>query len=323
MLDILRKKNKILVVGDFMLDCYIKLVFTHYSEGQSVYSIKETTNTLGGAGNVLNQLVGAEQEVILLTRVGKDNAGENIVKILSKKKIMKDSILIYSSENIKTTIKYYSDINIKVEINDEKRNEEFEVFFQTAINNLDLSSLDAVIFSDYCKGVFDSNPKILKEIIKKINTFNIPIFVDSKRDDLSIFRGCTYIKSNLEEFCKQAQISNSDFDEKKILSMTSKYSIPNWIVTTSERGLIAVIQDEVYKLSSMANDIRSVVGAGDSFLSYLVVSTISKLEPSENLKIANIAAAIQVENAETYTVSLGEVYKRYDELSKKSINRKE
>lgn len=316
MLNILRKK--ILIIGDCILDSYIDLDFKCYKEGLPVYSIKNVNNTLGGAGNVLNQLLGADQEVIFITKLGKDIAAENILKILEDRKIRRENILIYSSEDINTTVKRYYNIGFRTEINDERCDKGFEHFFQEIVNSLDLSGLDAVIFSDYCKGVFDLEPYILRSFIKKINSFKIPIFVDSKRTDLSIFNECTYIKTNSEEFCNQAHILISDLNEDVVKSMSAVHNIPNWIVTTSETGLIAVIKDEIYRIPSFANGVKSAVGAGDSFLSYFTISVISKLNIDSVLRIASIAAAIQVENTETYLVTLDEVERRYGVLEKKT-----
>lgn len=313
MFNTLRKNNNICVIGDVILDNYINLDYLYNREGVPIYSITDSTKILGGAGNVLNQLITAEQNVVLITKLGTDESASHLTEIINNKIFHKENIMIYYDSDIKTTTKYYLDLGLRLEVNDCVSSTLFDDFILDSVKNLDLNTIDAVIFSDYCKGVFDINPDVLKNIINLFIKNNIPIFVDTKRNDIKIFDGCSFFKSNLIEFCNQGNIVIEDYNQKHIEKISKSFNIKNWIVTMSDKGVVALIDNTFYKLNTVVNAAESPIGAGDTFLAYTVIAYLANLTMSNILEVANSAAAVQVENRGTYTVSIDEVERKYND----------
>lgn len=136
---------------------------------------------------------------------------------------------------------------------------------------------DAIIISDYDKGFLEHN------FCNWITTryINIPIFVDSKKKDLSCFHN-SIIKLNKKEF-EDIQKTNN----------TSKI-----IVTLGSEG--ALYQNKIYPTKHV--EVYDVCGAGDIFLCSLVYAFLNCRDIERSIKYANILASISVSKFGTYVL---------------------
>ena len=154
--------------------------------------------------------------------------------------------------------------------------------------NLKLSSMrlnikeryDAVVISDYNKGYITRES--VRELLEQLD-HSTPVFVDSKKKDLSVFQNC-YIKINEIEYNK-ADLSHID---KK-----------NLIVTLGGKG--AMWKGETYSAKEV--DVYDVCGAGDVFLSALVYGFLSSGSIPQAIDMANKCAALSVSKLGTYVLT--------------------
>lgn len=150
------------------------------------------------------------------------------------------------------------------------------------INHIgNIQKYDAIIISDYNKGA------IVEENVKYIvDNFNGPIFVDSKKNNLSIFRKCI-IKINESEFVKASGIPKDS----------------ELIITLGEKG--ALYKDEIYPVKKVF--VFDVSGAGDSFMAGLVVQYLIKKDLKYAINFANICASNVVKKSGTVSIDFEEV----------------
>jgi|7_EtaG_2_1085326.scaffolds.fasta_scaffold00028_52 D-beta-D-heptose 7-phosphate kinase/D-beta-D-heptose 1-phosphate adenosyltransferase len=152
--------------------------------------------------------------------------------------------------------------------------------------NLNLISANkvpnAVVISDYNKGFLPS--EMCKRIVSHYRSIDpaIPIFVDTKKTDLSCFEGC-YIKIN----------------EKEYSNIESRPRGSKFIVTLGERG--AKYQDSIYPTETV--EVFDVCGAGDVFLSSLVYGFLKHEDMRKAIRIANKLASISVSHMGTYVLT--------------------
>jgi len=146
------------------------------------------------------------------------------------------------------------------------------------------NSLDAVIISDYDKGFlsFDDCRKITKHFK------DIPVFVDSKKNNLSCFKN-SIIKINKKECDNIAGLSN-----------TSKL-----IVTLGPTG--ALYNNQVYKTDKV--EVFDVCGAGDVFLAALVYHFLRTKNLEDAIIFANKCASYSVTKFGTYTMTKEDIKK--------------
>lgn len=138
-----------------------------------------------------------------------------------------------------------------------------------------LDAYDAIVISDYDKGY------VGVETVSQIkNLFDGPIFVDTKKTDLSPFIGC-YIKINEYEY--NALKSKSD----------------GLIVTLGSRG--CMYKDKVYPTEKV--EVHDVTGAGDVHLSALTVFFLLCGSIEDAIPFANKLATISVQHKGAYTIT--------------------
>jgi bifunctional ADP-heptose synthase (sugar kinase/adenylyltransferase) len=154
---------------------------------------------------------------------------------------------------------------------------------QVDIDDLDDTAYDAIVISDYDKGLIDA------KLIEKLKaSFVCPIFVDTKKSDLSIFKDCI-VKINEHEASKATYSDIADL-----------------IVTQGSKG--ALYKETLYETNSVL--VNDVCGAGDVFLAALVTSWLETSDMPTSILRANLCASYSVNKVGTYHLSR----KEYEDL---------
>jgi bifunctional ADP-heptose synthase (sugar kinase/adenylyltransferase) len=133
---------------------------------------------------------------------------------------------------------------------------------------------DAVVISDYDKGFLTFD-----KILQIVETYQCPIFIDSKKTTLPDRDEC-FIKINQREYGRL------------------QVKLKNVIVTLGERG--ALYRDELYPTDKVP--VSDLVGAGDTFLAALTYDYLYTKDISHAIMFANKAAAIAVQHPGTYVL---------------------
>ena len=144
------------------------------------------------------------------------------------------------------------------------------------------SQFDAVVISDYDKGFLPNDViSSLCEIFK-----DKPVFVDSKKRDLSCLNDCI-VKIN----------------EKEFNSLTGLPKDSSFIVTLGEGG--ALHNGKIY--STDRTEVFDICGAGDVFLSSLVFGCLKWKDMPAAIRLANKSARISVSKMGTYVLTKEDV----------------
>ena len=144
-----------------------------------------------------------------------------------------------------------------------------------------LEQYDAVVISDYNKGFVSAESA--RHII---NNFQRPIFVDSKKKNLSVYEGCI-IKINEQE-------------RQGVEALPAHCEI---VVTLGSKG--AMWNNKTYSTESV--EVFDVCGAGDTFFSALACSYLLTKKLDTAIKFANRCANIPVQRLGTYAPTLKEI----------------
>ena len=242
-----QKPSKILLLGDSCYDEYHTGTVTRISPEAPVpvFDLGSTVVKRGMAYNVYNNLVSLGAKVDIITEFRE-----------RKHRYIEDKTgqqLIRVDEKIKV------------------------VPVDTAEQNLD--TYDAIVLSDYNKGF------VTKGDAKKLRSkFDGPIFVDTKKKDLSQFDGC-FVKINQYEYEQAEKLTDElivTYGSKKVEYKNRTYLPPS--VETHD-----------------------VCGAGDTFLAGLVFSYLNADDIDQAIKFAMQAAAITVQHRGVYAPTIKEV----------------
>ena len=145
-------------------------------------------------------------------------------------------------------------------------------------------TFDAVVVSDYNKGAVDH--RLIRDLRKD---FFGPVFVDTKKPELSRFKGCI------------VKINEKEFQDRK--SMCDQL-----IVTLGDRGAIFYDQGTPTEFSAHHVELSDVCGAGDTFLAALTYQYLSTGDMSQSIKFAMAAASITVQHLGVYAPTVEEIH---------------
>ncbi len=295
----LNKKPNILVIGDLMIDHYLWGSCDRISPEApvQVVNVKKESSVLGGAGNVINNLVtlGSVVDVISVILEKIDVPTSNLV-VENNRKTSKKSRLIASQQQV---------LRYDMESIDDINENSHKQIIQTLEKNIDKYS--SIILSDYGKGVLTTN--LTKEIIKIANKNNIKVLVDPKGKDYSKYKGSYTLTPNKKEAMEATNIDIKDESSliEALKSLKTQCELEVSLITLSEQG-IAIFDDELTIKPTVAREVYDVTGAGDTVIASIAFALGNNLDIKDAIYFANLAAGVVVGKIGSATTTLDEIY---------------
>jgi rfaE bifunctional protein kinase chain/domain len=309
-----KKKPSVLVIGDLMIDHYIWGNATRLSPEAPVpiVNVKNESTTLGGAGNVVQNLVALGAKVKVAGVIGDDAAGIQLINILESEGVKTNAIIKDKSRHttVKTRVLVGSHQLVRVDrevtdaISDELGNELAEKLTRI------IESADIVILSDYNKGLFA--PVLTQRLIKIANDHQKKVIIDPKGLNYEKYKGAYIIKPNrkeLAEAAKTEKISNAADLQNAAKTIFEQTGTKYLIVTLSEEGMAIVTEQSSKLLPVKATEVFDVTGAGDTVIAAIAYFTAFGLPIDEACELANHAAAIVVRHVGSATTTIAEIIK--------------
>ncbi len=296
---------KILVVGDVMLDYYWSGQTDRVSPEAPVPIVKVNNKEAraGGAGNVALNIASLAAEVTLIGIVGDDKEADELQNLLSTKGVQCDFIKSkHAPTACKLRIVAQHQQLIRLDFEEELLDFDYaELFshYQQA-----LVGVDAVIFSDYDKGVLTYIP----ELLALAQAQGVSSLVDPKGTDFARYQGASLITPNRSEF--QAVVGACHNNEQIISkgqALLQQYNIAALLVTLSEHGMALIKPDTAYFLPTHAREVFDVTGAGDTVIASMALGIAAGLGSQHAMHLANMAAGIVVGKFGTSTISTQEL----------------
>ena len=304
-------EKKILVIGDLILDEYIWGDATRISPEAPVPVIRVSsrTHSPGGAANVANNLRALGVDVTLCGVTGKDGYGRLFSDLLTKNGV--DVSGVKNDKNRPTTLKTrIMAQGYQVARADQESilpiSEGIEKKLLRFIKKK-ISSTDAIIISDYGKGVI--NAKFLKTLLPMLIESKKIINVDPKVGNFPLYKGVTTITPNKKEAEGASQVAIQD--HKSLLAAGGKIMdnlmLNNLLLTRGEEGMSLFSSDRVYHIPTVARAVYDVTGAGDTVISHYTAFLCAGASPIEAAALSNISAGIKVTKLGSATVSVKEL----------------
>ncbi len=311
-------KRRILVIGEIMLDKFIKGSVSRISPEAPVpvVKVKEESEILGGAGNVANNLRELGAEVSLVTFTGNDISAKHIIEICKEKGISTENIL--STPRTRTiektriiaehqqVVRFDTDpVNLKLTFEENSR-------ILKILEQKICERVDAVLLSDYGKGMF--SPFLISEIIKTAGKSSIPVYVDPKAEHFKRYKRVTCVTPNITEAFSgmHLPIKHTQSEVEKLgIKIVKSLALKSLLITQGENGMTLFVRDKqkisVKHISAKAKEVYDVTGAGDTVISVFALSLAAKASFADAAFIANCAAGIVVGKLGTATTSPTEI----------------
>ncbi|MGD9716727.1 MAG: D-glycero-beta-D-manno-heptose-7-phosphate kinase [Sulfuricurvum sp.] len=308
-----RLKNaspRILAIGDLMIDHYLWGGCERISPEApvQVVDIARETTVLGGAGNVINNLVALGAQVRVGGVIGDDENGEELRSMLrainvdgeglslqAGRKTSKKSRIIASNQQI---LRYDRESKDPIA----SQSEEALLSYVARV----IGECDIVILSDYGKGVITK--RVAQGVIASAKASGKKVLVDPKGKDYSKYRGAYLLTPNRKEASEATGISIRDDESlrRALLMLKETCDLECSMITLSEDG-IAVYDENMRRFPTVAKEVYDVTGAGDTVIASLSYALACGLSIDEAAPFANHAAAVVVGKIGSATVTLDEI----------------
>ena len=319
-------KPKILVIGDLMIDHYLWGECDRISPEApvAVVDIRSENKRLGGAGNVIANLKALGLDVGVMSVVGDDESGKDIVLMLENMGVKIEKIAKEKERKSAHKTRIMAVHQQVIRFDKESKNDILETSKDELLNSFKdiIKNYDAVLLSDYAKGVLRDD--FCKQIIKIANENSKFILIDPKGSDYSKYKNATLLTPNLKEAMQALKIKiDDDFSLKLALKrLKDELNLKYSIITLSERGIALYNNDEVKIIPAIAKEVFDVTGAGDTVLATLGYALSNKMDIVSALSLANKAAAVVVGKVGSATASLDEIEKYSKSSSSTNLEEK-
>jgi len=291
-------KLNILVLGDIFLDEYQFGECTRISQEAPVPIVKidhtKTRLMLGGAGNVAANIRSLGGKCTLIGRIGEglsshspltlfERLGINFLGIHQGQTTLKTRIIARHQHVVRVDEEEFQNCDGKLEDYALDRCAEI------------LSTVDAVVFSDYAKGFF--NRLFTRRIIGQVKINNKLMVADTKPSNVGFFLDADWFTPNLEEYHAMRDIPSD-----KIL------------VTKGSEGMECHNVNNSFTVPAIRREVVDVAGAGDTVVAAFTLALAAKMTIKEAVEFANLAAGVVVGKQGTSTVTVAEIESLENEI---------
>ena len=299
------RMQKILVIGDVMIDTYLWGNVARVSPEAPVPIVSGVIeeNRLGGAANVALNIRAMGAVPILCTVIGEDHRGQLFLELLEEQNLS-DLGLVMDGERVttqKTRVISGNQHLLRVD-------EEMDMFISEEVQNtflglitdlLESGGIDAMVLQDYDKGVLA--PDLIAQLIDRAEKVSVPVLVDPKFRSFHLYKKVNLFKPNYKELKQGLNLDIKKNDTKKlseaVLKFQKEQEIDTFLVTLSEQGILTSKDGSYDHLPAVERVIADVSGAGDTVISLAALCLVGGLEAHEIAAISNLAGGQVCEKA--------------------------
>ncbi len=292
--------SRVLVIGDIMLDRYFWGKVRRISPEAPVPVVKmhHITETLGGAGNVANNLAGLGCGVEVIGICGEDRTADALRQLFKRKQI-RDGLVTDPNRPTTTKTRIMAHKQQVLRLDEEDARPIPAEHLQTIIEHIEraISDSHAVVISDYGKGMF-TDRGFTRKIIQSARALKIPVLVDPKGTAWDRYAEATCMTPNTAEL--EAVTGTSLEDDEALLVSTAcelrkKLDLSWLLVTRGANGMcLAGPREQTIRIPAQAREVYDVSGAGDTVIATLAAMLATQASMVDASRVANMAAGIVV-----------------------------
>lgn len=275
-----------------------------------VVSVKEENYTLGGSGNVANNLTALGAKVSLAGVIGSDRYGHLLLAKLNKLGVDTEGVVEEPERPTTRKTRIVSGNQQVLRIDRETKKDISQQTLDVILNYIEhvMPNVDLVLISDYGKGLITTALlNSLTSIVKKYKKVSI---ADPKGRGFLKYSGVSLLTPNKKEASLASGIKI--VDESTLIKAGNRIletvKIEKLLVTCGKDGMVLFERNKKpYYISAQARQVFDVSGAGDTVIAVLGLAIASGASFAKAASIANIAAGIVVSKIGTSTVSKNEL----------------
>ncbi len=307
----------VVVVGDFMLDRYVYGDAERLSPDAPVpvLCVRDTDARPGGAANVALCLKALDCRVSCVGVTGDDEAGQTLRQRLEA--VGCDASGLVADPNRPTTVKQslvglaqHRHPQKMFRLDHEDNSPISNVVSQQIVERVDALLADARVLciEDYNKGLL--NPTLCGRLIELARQRNVEVLVDPAAiDDYRRYRGASCITPNRTE-AEKATGTSAEADKVNDMArqLLESLGCEAVVLTLDRHGALLLERDgQPERVPTVARNVYDVTGAGDMVLAALAAARANDADWLTAVKMANLAAGLEVEKFGVVPITLAEV----------------
>jgi len=320
------RRQKILVVGDLMLDRYIYGTVHRLSPEAPVpiVLVRDEKNMPGGAANVARNVKALGSEAAILGMIGSDHAGRELLNVIRKDGIA--SGYVARRKEIKTTVKMrvIGERQQVVRVDwDNKLTLDGPLLEKICRKAYEAAALSSgVILADYAKGFIC--PGIVTAILKAAKRHEVPVAMDPKENRDLPLEGIAIATPNRKEAFALAGMPETEPAQNPLgdraLLRASNILLEKWkpnllVITLGAQGMLVTPRGRAaFHVATVAREVFDVSGAGDTVIGTMLLALTAGANHFEAAELANCAAGVVVGKIGTATCSGKELLEFISEL---------
>jgi len=262
-----------------------------------VVRLERESFRLGGAGNVVNNLVALGSRAVPAGVRGDDRQGDLLETFCRDTGIPTDALVVAAGRptTVKTRVIAHNQQVVRV---DREVDSPLDPAVAGILKEKALSALagaQGLVVSDYDKGGISAD--LLAAVLPEAARRRLPIVVDPKVRLFPHYRPATVVTPNAREAMEAAGLparTEEEFDAvgRKLLDLLDS---PYILITRGERGMLLVGREGGnLRLAATAREVFDVTGAGDTVAATLLVSLAAGASMEEAALLSNRAAGVVV-----------------------------
>jgi D-beta-D-heptose 7-phosphate kinase/D-beta-D-heptose 1-phosphate adenosyltransferase len=311
---------RILVVGDLVLDRYVFGTVNRISQEAPIVVLKadeEEELRLGCAGSAARNLAVLGARVRMAGFVGNGEHAEDLIRLAGERGI--DTSLVHRVSDRMTFRKTRLIATLagkeaggqqvlRVDREDVSPFAEDDVKALTVKTVGAVADMDLVVLSDYAKGTLATG--LIRAVIEEARKQGVPVLVDPKPPDYSRYRGATAITPNRPETEAHTGCEIDGIDAARDAARILKKDLEVDVV------LVKLDSDGIYLLTEdgtgehfpiVPREVFDVTGAGDIVIAVLGMAMAAGIGYPDAVRLANVAAGIEVSRLGVVPVSREEI----------------
>ena len=300
----------IVVLGESMLDIFVTGDVERISPEAPVPVLRHRRDRLvaGGAGNVACNVAKLGGAPILVTLVGDDSEGASMMALLGAEGVTTEAVVTQGRMTTsKTRLMSGSHHLMRIDREDLSP-------ISSALEDEVLARIKAVLpharalaISDYGKGMLTD--RVLVGSIAMARARGVPVIVDPKRRDFSLYAGADVIKPNRAELAAASGLNcHTDDEVVRAAEAVIRQTGATLLVTRAEKGMSYFSSGAVpIHMPTQAKLVFDVSGAGDAVMATFAYGLVGSLPIEQTMRLANLAAGIVVSKPGTATITLDEL----------------
>ena len=289
-------KQRVVVVGDVMLDRYVEGSVDRISPEAPVpiVLVEREWDAVGGAGNVAANVTAWGAHCTLVATVGQDSNGEDLEsRLLEIGVVPRFAVSDDRPTTVKTRVLAQGQQVVRV---DRETNDPVGLETQTQTAHLAAEALTGagtLILEDYNKGVL--TPSVIQEVLDAGRQHNVFSLVDPKWENFFEYRGATVFKPNAKELAGAMGESVQPRDPAWMSKARERTGCPHLLLTLGADGMVLASEGGgLNSVDALNRGVFDVSGAGDTVSAAFALAVVSGASFDEALLLSTHAAGVCV-----------------------------